>query len=291
VHCSDLSRSGKPHKLNTAQRKRIRERAEDDPFVVPKMIKNEQNLHVSAHTIDRSLIADGLYGRVAKRQPAYTPTKLQARLAFGKAFEHWTKEDWTRVIFTDETSFPMGQHRSRIYVRRPKSKAFDKKYIWPDEAQMHSATVKVFLAFCATARATLGFYDGKLTGQKMKCIVQEHLHPFAQQIFPNGNYYVIHDNDRRWKSPPVHSYLHNQYIRPLPFPWPSKSPDLNPAENLIADWKDRVWDRNPASEDELKAIILEEWDKTDPELLRKLSESMILRCQKVIESKGYKIDY
>jgi transposase len=287
----DLLRSGRPHKLSTEQRKRIRERAEDRPFVVPKTIKCEQDLHVCPRTIDRSLIADGLYGRVAKKQPAYTPAKLQARFAFGKAFEHWTEEQWACVVFSDETSFDMGQHRSRPRVRRPKGKAYDPKYIWNDVAAMHSGTVKVFFAFCASARASLGFYEGSLTGPKMKSIVQEHLHPFVDRVFPDRLYYVIHDNDRRWGSPPVHQYLHNKYIRPLPFPWPSKSPDLNPAENLIAEWKPRVWARNPATEERLKQIILEEWDKTDPELLPKLANSMIKRCQKVIESKGHKIDY
>jgi transposase len=291
VESSDLLRSGRPHKLSTEQRKRIRQRAEDRPFVVPKMIKCEQDLCVCPRTIDRSLIADGLYGRVAKKQPAYTPAKLQARFAFGKAFEHWTEEQWACVVFSDETSFPMGECHGRPYVRRPKGKAFDPKFIWNDEAAMHSGTVKVFFAFSATARASLGFYEGALTGPKMKSIVQEYLHPFANRVFPNGIYYVIHDNDRRWGSGPVHKYLHDKYIRPLPFPWPSKSPDLNPAENIIADWKPRVWARNPGTEDELKSIIVEEWDKTDPELLRKLAKSMIKRCQKVIESKGHKIDY
>jgi transposase len=287
----DLHRSGRLHKLSTEQRKRIRERAEDRPFVVPKMIKCEQDLHVCPRTIDRSLIADGLYGRVAKKQPAYTPAKLQARFAFGKAFEHWTEEEWARVIFTDETSFPMGQCHGRPYVRRPKGKAYDPKYIWNDEAAMHSGTVKVWFGFSADDRASLGFYEGLLTGPKMKVIVQEHLQPFANRVFPNRLYYVVHDNDRRWGSAPVYKYLHDQYIRPLPFPWPSKSPDLNPAENLIANWKPRVWARNPATENELKQIIVEEWDRTDPEFLRKLAKSMIKRCQKVIESKGHKIDY
>ena len=290
---ADRDRSGRPSKLDSEQRKRIRDRAEDHPFVVPKMIKNEQKLNVSPRTIDRSLIRDGLYGRVAKKQPAYTPAKLQARFAFGKAFEHsvWTEADWGKVIFTDETSFNMGMHRSRIYVRRPKGKAFDKKFIWNDESQVHCGSAKVFLAFSAGGRATVGFYQGNLTKQKMKSLVQDYLHPFVRRVFPNAEYYIIHDNDQRWNSAPVRKYLHDNFIRPLPHPWPSKSPDLNPAENLIADWKDRVWDRNPATEDELKSIILDEWEKTDPELLRNLSKSMIARCQKVIASKGHKINY
>ena len=287
----DLHRAGRPHKLSTEQRTRIRERAEDRPFVVPKMIQCEQDLHVCPRTIDRSLMAGGLYGRVAKKQPAYTPAKLQARFAFGKAFEHWTEEQWACVVYSDETSFPMGECHGRPYVRRPKGKAYDPKFICNDEAAMHSGTVKVFFAFSASARATLGFYEGALTGAKMKSMVREHLQPFAERAFPSRLYYVLHDNDRRWRSGPVRKYLHDKFIRPLPFPWPPKSPDLNPAENVIANWKCRVWARNPASLNALKSIILDEWDKTHPDLLRSLSNSMIHRCQKVIESKGHKIDY
>jgi len=286
----DIHRSGRPSKLDSAQRKRIFDRADSRPFVVPKMIKYEQDLHVCPRTIDRSLIRDGLYGRVAKKQPAYTPAKLRARFAFGKAFEHWTKEQWARVVFSDETSFPLGPEcHGRPRVRRPKGKAFDPKYIWNDEAAVHSGTVKLFFAFSATQRCSLGFYEGALTGKKMKSIVQQHLHPFVNRIFADGQYYVIHDNDTRWRS--ICKYLHDHYICPLPFPWPSKSPDLNPAENLIGIWKPRVYARNPSSEAALKQIVSEEWDKIEPELLVKLANSMIQRCEKVILSKGHKIDY
>ena len=154
---------------------------------------------------------------------------------------------------------------------------------------MHSGTVKLFFVFTATQRCSLGFYEGALTGKKMKSIVQEHLHPFVNRIFADGQYYVVHDNDTRWGS--IRKYLHDNYIRPLPFPWPSKSPDLNPAENLIGIWKPRVYARNPSSEAALKQIVSEEWDKIEPELLVKLANSMIQRCEKVILSKGHKIDY
>ena len=41
----------------------------------------------------------------------------------------------------------------------------------------------------------------------------------------------------------------------------------------------------------MKQIVSEEWDRMEPELLVKLANSMIQRCQKVIQSKGHKIDY
>jgi hypothetical protein len=73
--------------------------------------------------------------------------------------------------------------------------------------------------------------------------------------------------------------------------WPSYSPDLNPIENLRADLSSRVFDRNPCGVDELKEFLLDEWEKTDPELLRTLAYSMRKRCQLVIDANGERIKY
>jgi hypothetical protein len=38
----------------------------------------------------------------------------KAQIEFCKAYEHWTLEDWKRVIFTDKTSVVLG-HQQGIY--------------------------------------------------------------------------------------------------------------------------------------------------------------------------------
>ena len=58
---------------------------------------------VHAQTI-RNLLKDNNFDSRIKR-PALplTPARKKARLAFANKYKHWTKEDWKRVIFSDET--------------------------------------------------------------------------------------------------------------------------------------------------------------------------------------------
>jgi hypothetical protein len=58
-----------------------------------------------------------------------------------------------------------------------------------------------------------------------------------------------------------------------------------------ADWKERVFDRNPNGREELMEFIEEEWERTDPQLLVRLAHSMIKRCADVIASEGHRIKY
>jgi len=137
----------------------------------------------------------------------------------------------------------------------------------------------------------LGFYEDTLDGKYLAEVLKSHLLPSCRRLFPSGQFYILHDNDSRWKSPPVTRFLHDNYLPDLPHPWPVKSPDLNPCENLWSDLAERVWDRNPCGVDQLKELIIDEWDKTDKKFLRHLAHSMPTRCKKVIESNGHKIDY
>ena len=75
--------------------------------------------------------------------------------------------------------------------------------------------------------------------------------------------------------------------------WPPQSPDLNPIENLwsILDNKIRKRKKQPSNTDELFLIPQDEWQNLDATLLQNLVNSMPKRCQALINSRGYWIDY
>ena len=49
------------------------------------------------------------------------------RLQFANNHQHWTGEQWGKVLFSEESTFQQLVVRKR-HVRRPTSKRFDKRY-------------------------------------------------------------------------------------------------------------------------------------------------------------------
>lgn len=194
------------------------------------------------------------------------------------------------MLFTDESSFQLGLHHNRVYVRRPKGDQykFMDEYVWKDETKIKSGTIKFFASFSSNDIGELYFYE-KMTGGEMIRIIDANIVPEMQRL---KCHFILHDNDKRWRCNNVHRHAHNKGITQINDDiWPSYSPDLNPIENLFADLSARVFDRNPCGIDELKELIVEEWEKTDIHLLKKLAYSMSHRCQMVIAADGCRIKY
>ena len=98
------------------------------------------------------------------------------------------------------------------------------------------------------------------------------------------------DNARAHKARITDQYLEQATI--VRMEWPARSPDLNPIKH--------AWDMlqtaisshpmQPASVQELRQALLEEWDQIPQYKIRRLS-SMRRRCQVVIEARGHHTCY
>lgn len=76
-----------------------------DPFLNAREIREELGLDISCDTIRRRLKEAGLESRVAAQKPHVTERQRQQRLDFAREFQQWTVDDWSQVIFTDESTF------------------------------------------------------------------------------------------------------------------------------------------------------------------------------------------
>ena len=72
---------------------------------------------------------------------------------------------------------------------------------------------------------------------------------------------------------------------------PSRSPELNITENLWSLLAPKVEKHNATTVEELKKSIEDEWDKIDESVLKKMSDSMVSRCNEIIASQGHKINH
>ena len=108
-HCSHLPKSlgGHPAKLSPANichaQHLISSGKADTAVDVAKALGTVTNQPLHAQTVRRSLRFAGMKAVVKKKKPFLTKKHRKARLDFALTHQHWTVEDWKKVVWSDET--------------------------------------------------------------------------------------------------------------------------------------------------------------------------------------------
>jgi hypothetical protein len=118
---------------------------------------------VSERPIQRTLQKDlNMPCRVAAMRPLLTEKMTAKRLKFAKKYRHFTKEDWAKVMYSDESTFKC-LRSTRTIIRRPQgSNRYDSHYTV--KTVKHPDSVMVWGSFSETlGRAGLYFLPKNTT--------------------------------------------------------------------------------------------------------------------------------
>jgi transposase len=121
-------------------------------------------------------------------------------------------------------------------------------------------------------------------------LLQDGFQGLADSIYGGrGTWVFQHDNS------PIHTAkkftdLLNEVGIPV-LAWPSKSPDLNPIENIWTLLKQRVRKRLPKTLDELEEYIYDAWWSIDDMTISDLCNSIHSRIEKCIKARGGQVEY
>src|SRR5665647_1872097 len=94
-----------------------------------------------------------------RARSAYTDDTLRQRLSFAEGYARWTEDDWSRVMFSDETHFRLGQY-GREYVQRPVGMALDPKYT--KQTEQLKGKVSLWGCICADGLGHAELYSDSL---------------------------------------------------------------------------------------------------------------------------------
>ena len=117
-----LERSGRPRKSTSRQDRHLKVLRIADRFKTSRQLKAEWkrdiNVNVSDRTVRRRLLSEGLRGCIAMKKPFISATNKKKRLEFARQHRDWTVDHWSRVLWTDESTFNMKCSDGAVYVRR-----------------------------------------------------------------------------------------------------------------------------------------------------------------------------
>ncbi len=251
-----------------------------------KKLKDVHNIQVDRRTVARALNNCGLTAGEKKKKPSLSKKNIKARLEWAKEHKNWTKDDWNRVIFSDESKINRfnSDGRSWGWFR-------DVKHL---EERNVKSTIKhggggLMVWGCMTSKGVgdLCKINGKMDQHLYKSILEDELLNTIDFYSLNPNEVIFqHDNDPKHKSKSVQNWLANQEFDVLS--WPAQSPDLNPIEHLWSEVKRRLnkFDSPPKGMLELWERVEQIWNEIRPETCQNLINSMPRRVCDVIKAKG-----
>ena len=106
-------RSGRPNLLSIRDHRHLIRTARLNPRIKYRELLEKTGLSCSKSTAYRALKVYGLTNWLAKKRPLLTPEVAAIRLAWCKEREAWTKEQWLKVIWSDECSVERGTGKER----------------------------------------------------------------------------------------------------------------------------------------------------------------------------------
>ncbi|GFU32919.1 transposable element Tcb1 transposase [Trichonephila clavipes] len=194
----------------------------------------------------------------------------------------WAAE-WNEVVFTDESHICLQHHDGRIRVWRHRGERLLNSCV------MHSHTfpapgIMVWGGIGYHSRTPLVRIAGTLNSQRyisevLEPVVLPYLQGLATAIFQL-------DNARPHVARIVQRFFVNHQIELLP--WPARSPDLSPIENMWSMVAQRLTQITPpaATPDQLWQRVEASWSAAPQEHIQSLFESMPRCVAAVISNNG-----
>ena len=209
-------------------------------------------------------------------------------MEFALEHQHWTLDDWRRVIWSDETKINRVGSDGRVWGWK---KAGSEPQV---QGTLKFGGGSLMVWGCMTPQG-VGYMckiDGKMDAELYTTILQDDLLATVDYYGLEREELIFQqDNDPKHTSKKASKWFKDNKVNVLK--WPAQSPDLNPIEHLWSHLKRQLgaYEAPPAGMHELWQRVQVEWDKIPAEVCVGLIESMPRRIQAVIKAKGGNTKY
>ena len=255
------------------------------------MLQNTSSGTFSVSTIRRKLKSVGLKSMVKKKRPILSTRHRRERLDFAQAHEHWTLEDWKKVVWSDETKINRLGSDGRKWTWKRAGEPLSDRLV-EGTLKFGGGSLMFWGCMCWEGVGYGVKIDGKMDAELYTSILEDELMESLKWWNKEVEDILFQqDNDPKHTSKKAQELFKDHEMEVMR--WPPQSPDLNPIEHLWKDSKKSInsYNRPPSGVFELWERAAEKWGEIIKEQCQGLIQSMPRRLAAVIRARGGNTKY
>ncbi|KAG1059542.1 hypothetical protein G6F41_013395 [Rhizopus arrhizus] len=254
---------------------------------IQKALKEEFGMSVSDSTVRRVLKKAGFIAFVKPQKPLLRTQNIIKRLQWAKSHQHWTVDDWKRVIFSDETKINRFGSDGKAYTWKLPHEELNSRHI-QQTVKHGGGNIMVWSSITWEGVGWIVDVGHRMNSEAYLEVLKDDLLKTMESYGLDSSKIVFQqDNDPKHTSKVVKEWIDQQPFEALE--WSPQSPDLNPIEHMWAHLKRELfhsYEAPPSSMHKLWERIGQTWYAISKEECQKYIESMSKRCAAVIKAKG-----
>lgn len=283
--------AGRPRRTSSRTDRSIVRTVLENPTLSLSEIAAVTGVSLSVKSVHRRLQEASLVNRRRPSILELTQHHKDARLTWAMNRCHWRSPQWKRIVWSDEASFHLKEKDDRLTVWVRSGNKVPDHLSFP-KIQGGGGRLLVWGAVWRGGRSELQIQKETMNSLRYVDVLERHVCPIAFELGdPSTDWIFMDDNASCHRSAVTKEFKERAGIRTLP--WPARSPDLNPIENVWSMLKRNVRRKLLPGDtiEQLRSLLQTEWGALDQTRLDRIIDSMPSRVSAVIKEKGARTKY
>lgn len=281
-----VARSGRPSLSSRHILQTVRRSIQRNPWQSYPRIRHENPClrHLSRRTVNRYALSMNYHARRPLQRIPLGVCHRRNRLHWCNLRRDMTVENWSSIIFSDESRFTLDFNDGRLTVHRLSGTRFQDNLIAQHD-RYGGGSIMVWGAISFNSRSDLVIINGSLNAQRY---IDEILRPVAIPFLYDDEATIYQQDNARPHSAEISKhFLSENEVSVLE--WPARSPDLSIIEHvwdILGRRLQSEYDSPPYSLDVLRIRLLEQWNFISQNDIQNLYRSLPGRLAECIQKRG-----